>query len=115
MTIVAIGDDDVIEQITKQLYKLVDIIKVYDLSQLKSVERELVLIKVTATASTRPEIMQVVDIFRARVVDVAEDSVVVEATGDPTKVKAIERMLHKFGIKELVRTGTVSLARGTGG
>lgn len=112
MTIVVEGDEGVVEQISKQLYKLIDVIKVYDLTHISVVDRELILIKISATIENRPEIMQIVDIFRARIVDVAEDSVIIEATGDAEKVAAIEKMLKKFGIKELVRTGKISLARG---
>lgn len=112
MTIVASGDEKVLEQIVKQLYKLVDICKVYDLPPDEAVERELVLIKVAAEARTRPEIMQIVDIFRGRIVDVSENSFIIEVTGDEAKILGIEKLLRKFGIKELVRTGKISLARG---
>lgn len=112
MTIVAEGDDAVVEQIMKQLYKLVDIIKVFDITHMPSVNRELILLKVNAEGANRSEIMQIVDIFRARIVDAAEQSLIIEATGDEGKVEAIARMLKRFGIKELVRTGIVSLARG---
>ena len=112
MTIVVEGDDVILEQISKQLYKLIDILKVQDYSDIEAVNRELMLIKVAANKDTRPEIMQTVDIFRARIIDVAEDSVTIEATGDEGKVTAIEQMLKKFGIKELARTGIVSLPRG---
>lgn len=112
MTIVVEGDDVILEQISKQLYKLIDVLKVQDYSDIEAVNRELMLIKVAANKDTRPEIMQTVDIFRARIIDVAEDSVTIEATGDKGKVTAIEQMLKKFGIKELARTGIVSLPRG---
>lgn len=112
MTIVVEGDDQTLEQITKQLYKLIDTIKVYDLSGEGAVDRELVLIRVHANPETRPEIMQIVDIFRAKIVDVAEDSLIIEATGENDKVAAIEEMLKRFGIKELVRTGKIAMQRG---
>jgi acetolactate synthase I/III small subunit len=112
MTIVASGDDSVLEQITKQLYKLIDVIKVFDIPKDVSIERELVLFKVNCTATTRPEIMQIVDIFSARVVNVAEGEMTIEMTGDETKTESIEKLLKKFGIKELVRTGKVALQRG---
>jgi len=112
ITLVASGDEGVLEQIIKQLYKLIDVIRVYDLPPRASVERELALFKVNASAMNRPEIMQIVDIFRGRVVDVSEDSMIIEMTGDEGKVVGIERLLRKFGIKELVRTGKISLLRG---
>lgn len=111
MTIVVEGDDDVLEQIIKQLYKLIDVLKVYELSNIEAVDRELVLIKVAASENTRHEIMQIVDIFRAKIVDLGENAVIVEATGDSKKIDAIEEMFKKFGIREMVRTGKVSLAR----
>ncbi len=112
MTIVASGDESVLEQITKQLYKLIDIIKVYDLKEEVAVERELALIKVYSTAETRPEIMQIVDIFRGRIIDVAEESLIIEVTGEEEKIEGIQKVLRKFGIKELVRTGRIALERG---
>ncbi len=111
MTIVVEGDEDVLEQITKQLYKLIDVVRVYELSDSNAVERELVMVKVAASESTRPEIQQIVDIFRARIVDLGENALVIEATGDTGKIDALEELLKKFGIKEMVRTGRVSLAR----
>ena len=111
MTIVVAGDDDILEQITKQLYKLIDVVRVYELSNISAVDRELVLIKVAANEATRPEIQQIVDIFRAKIVDLGENALIVEATGDSEKIDALENMLKKYGIKEMVRTGKVSLAR----
>jgi len=111
ITLVASGDETVLEQIIKQLYKLIDVIRVYDLPSAASVERELALIKVNANSKTRSEIMQVVDIFRGRIVDVSEESVIVEITGDEGKIIGIERLLDKFGIKELVRTGKIAMSR----
>ncbi|MFA5103644.1 MAG: acetolactate synthase small subunit [Candidatus Margulisiibacteriota bacterium] len=111
MTIVVEGDDDTLEQITKQLYKLIDVVRVYELSNINAVDRELVLIKVAAKESDRPEIQQIVDIFRAKIIDLGEKALVIEATGDSTKIDALENMLKKYGIKEMVRTGKISLAR----
>jgi len=111
MTIVVQGDDEVLEQITKQLYKLIDVVKVYELSNITAVDRELVLIKVAANENTRPEISQIVDVFRAKIVDLGENALVVEATGDTEKIDALEEMLKKYGIREMVRTGKISLAR----
>ncbi|HEY3362099.1 MAG TPA: acetolactate synthase small subunit [Methanosarcina sp.] len=112
MTIVVDGDDYVLEQVTKQLNKLVDVIKVSDIGVDEAVERELALIKVTADVSARTEIIQIADIFRARIVDVAPKSITVEVTGDEAKIQAIEKLLRQFGIKEMVRTGKIALVRG---
>jgi len=112
MTIVAEGDERDLEQITKQLYKLIDTIRVFDLPKDISVERELALIKVASNEKTRPEINQIVEIFRARIVDVAEDAMVIEISDESNKVEDIEKLLRKFGIKELVRTGKIALQRG---
>lgn len=112
MTIVVTGEEPTLEQITRQLNKLVDVIKVIDHTGEDLVEREIALIKVSATSETRAEIMQIVDIFRANIVDVADDSMIVECTGRGQKVDAIEGLLQKFGIVELVRTGRTALVRG---
>ena len=112
MTIVVTGDDTVVEQVTKQLNKLIEVIKVSDLTKESYVNRELVLIKVTADSSNRAEIMQIVNIFRARIVDVAPKSLIIEVTGDEGKLDALISMLKQFGIKEIVRTGTLALGRG---
>ncbi len=112
MTIVVGGDDPVVEQISKQLYKLIDVVRVFDLTHVPAVHRGLLLVKVAANVDNRSEIMRIVDIFRARIVDVAEDSMIIEATGDNEKITAIEEMLKKFGIKELARTGDIALLRG---
>jgi acetolactate synthase-1/3 small subunit len=112
MTIVVHGDEHVIEQVTKQLNKLIDIIKVVDISPQESVDRELALIKVNADADRRSEIIQIVDIFRARIIDVSAKSVVIETTGSSDKIDALEEMMRPFGIKEMVRTGKVALVRG---
>ena len=113
MTIVASGDDQVLEQITKQLYKLIDVIKVFDIPKDVAVERELMLIKVTCTEKSRPEIMQIVDIFRGRIIDVSEGAMTIEMTGEESKIEGIQNLLKKFGIKELVRTGKIALQRGS--
>jgi acetolactate synthase-1/3 small subunit len=112
MTIVVAGDDTVVEQVTKQLNKLIEVIKVSDLTKESYVDRELVLIKVTADSSNRGEIMQLVDVFRARIVDVAAKSLIIEVTGDAGKITALIDTLKQFGIKEIVRTGTLALGRG---
>jgi acetolactate synthase-1/3 small subunit len=113
MTIVVEGDNKVIEQVTKQLYKLVDVIKVIDITGENSVDRELVLIKVKADNNVRAEIVQLVDIFRARIVDIGRNSLIVEATGDRGKMDALEDSFRPFGIIELVRTGKVAMVRGS--
>ena len=112
MTIVVHGDDHVLEQVTKQLNKLVDVIKVSDIGGDDAVERELALIKVSADVSSRAEIIQIANIFRARIVDVAPKSMTVEVTGDEGKIDAIEKLLRQFGIKEMARTGKIALVRG---
>ncbi len=112
MTIVARGDDRILEQVEKQLNKLIDVIKVIDLSEVRHLERDLALIKVKADKRDRSEILQIVDVFRAKIVDVAQDSVIVEVTGDEEKIQALQNMIKPFGIKEMVRTGIVAMARG---
>lgn len=112
MTIVVEGDERVIEQVTKQLHKLVDVIKLTDMTNEEYVDRELILIKVHADPSSRAEIMQIVDIFRARIVDIGRNSLIIECTGDGGKINAIESALRPFGVRELVRTGKIALARG---
>ena len=112
MTIVVDGDDRVIEQVVKQLEKLVDVINVRDISEAEHVDRELVLIKGKAEPKVRGEIMQIVDIFRARIVDIGHNSLIIECTGDEGKIKAIEKSLRPFGILELVRTGKIAMVRG---
>lgn len=111
MTIMAQGDDRVIEQIIKQLNKLVDVIKVQDLSEEEMIARELVLAKVQASAATRSDILQIVNTFRAKVVDVSTHSLTVEVTGSEEKIDAMLELLRPFGVKEVVRTGTIALAR----
>jgi acetolactate synthase-1/3 small subunit len=112
MTIVVSGDDHVLEQVMKQLNKLIDVIRVSDLPSEESVNRELALIKVGVDSSTRAEVMQIVDVFRAKIVDVGIKSVVVEVTGDESKINAMEQLLRQFGIKEMVRTGKIAMNRG---
>ncbi len=113
ITIVVHGDDHVLEQVTKQLNKLIDVIKVSDIGGDEAVERELALIKVSADVDTRAEIIQIANIFRGRIVDVAPKSMTVEITGDEGKIQAIEKLLRQFGIKELVRTGKIAMVRGS--
>ena len=112
MTVVVLADPAQIEQVRKQLDKLINVIKVVDLTSDDMVARELALVKVAATSSTRSEIMQIVDIFRANIVDVGSDSLMVEVTGDEEKVNSLFELLRRFGIKEVVRTGRVALTRG---
>jgi acetolactate synthase-1/3 small subunit len=112
ITLVVHGDDHVLEQVTKQLNKLVDVIKVSDIGGDDAVERELALIKVTADKDNRAEIIQIADIFRAKIIDVSPKSMTVEVTGDEGKVDAIAKLLRQFGIKEMVRTGKIAMVRG---
>lgn len=114
ITMVMTADDGAIEQITKQLYKLVNVLKVQDVTEVPCVERELMLVKVNATSAVRSEIVGLAQIFRARVVDVAEDSLTLEVVGDPGKMVAIVQMLTRFGIQEIARTGKVALTRESG-
>ena len=111
MTIVTSGDAQVIEQITKQLHKLINTIKVTDLTGEDYLERELALIKVTSSNEHRAEILSIIDIFRAKVVDVSPKTYTVEITGDKEKIHAITELLRPFGIKEMARTGKVAMAR----
>jgi len=113
MTIVVDAlDERVLEQIIKQLNKLIDVIKVSDLTEEERVERELALIKLNATSSTRSDIIQLVDIFRAKIVDVSQSAITVEITGDKEKVDGFLRIVKPYGIKEIARTGIVSVVRG---
>jgi len=112
ITIVVNAENHSIEQITKQLYKLINVIKIQELDPLNVVERELVLIKVSADSKTRPEILEIVSIFRVNIVDVGKKSLVIEITGSSRKVKALEDLLRPFGILELVRTGKIACMRG---
>ena len=115
MTIVVDGATTMVEQVRKQLDKVIDVVKVSDISGDDITARELALIKVKATSSTRSEIMQIVDIFRAKIVDVASDSVTVEVTGDEEKVDSLLNLLRGFGIREIVRTGRIAMVRGGSG
>ncbi len=115
MTIVTSGDDRILEQINKQLNKLIDTIKVIDFTSEEHVERELCMVKVTAEDDTRAEILRIADIFRGKIVDVTPRSYTVEVTGAPEKINAIIELLRPMGIKELVRSGPVALGRGPKG
>ncbi|MBL8483798.1 MAG: acetolactate synthase small subunit [Rhodocyclaceae bacterium] len=112
MTIISIGSDDVIEQITKQLNKLVDVVKVVDVSEAAHIERELMLIKVRATGKDREEVKRTADIFRGRIIDVTESTYVVELTGDPKKLDAFIGAIDRTLILETVRTGVCGIGRG---
>lgn len=113
MTIVVAGNDDVIEQVIKQLYKIVEVTKVSDISDERLVARELALVKVATNSSNRSEIMQIVDIYQAKIVDVAADSLMIEVTGNDDKVESLISLVRGFGIKEVVRTGRVAMVRGS--
>jgi acetolactate synthase-1/3 small subunit len=113
MTIVVDGTNAMIEQLRKQLDKLVVTVKVSDITSDNIVARELALIKVKANTETRSEIMQIVDIFRAGIVDVSDDSVTVEVTGDEDKIDSLLNLLHGFGIKEMSKTGRIAMTRGS--
>ncbi len=115
MTIVTRGDDNVLEQITKQLNKLIDVIKVIDFIDGGAIEREMSLIKVAAEEANRAEVLRIVDIFRAKIIDVTPRSYTIEATGAPAKIDAILDLLRPLGLKELVRTGSVAIGRGAKG
>ncbi len=112
MTFVVEGDEDTVEQVTKQLNKLIEVIRVSELDEDDIVVRELALIKVHASATTRSEIMQLVDIFRANIVDVGAQSLIIEATGEEDKINALYNLLRPFGIRELMRTGRIAMSRG---
>jgi acetolactate synthase-1/3 small subunit len=113
ITLVVTGNEHVLEQITKQLYKLIEVIKVSDFANTPVVDRELALIKVHAPSNLRGEIAQTAEIFRARIVDVDEESLIVEVTGTPDKIDALEQLLRKYGIIEMTRTGRIALTRGS--
>jgi len=112
MTIVVNGDERVVEQITKQLHKLIDVSKVQDYIDIPIVARELALIKVNAEVSNRTALLQLVDVFRGRVIDMSEKTFVIELTGGNEKIDAFEKLLEPYGVKELVRTGRIAMARG---
>ncbi len=111
MTLVTKGDDRIIEQINKQLNKLIDVIKVVDLTEGEYVERETVLIKISAKNEDRAEALRITDIFRARVIDSTPTTYTIEITGDENKIEAIINLLRPLGIKEMVRTGRIAIAR----
>jgi len=113
MTIVVDGDDYIVEQVSKQLDKLIDVIKIKQLEKSDIVSRELALIKVSANNQSRQEIIQIVDIFRAKIVDVSHESLVIEMVGPYDKQQAMIDLLSPFGIIELVKTGMISIERGT--
>jgi acetolactate synthase-1/3 small subunit len=115
MTFVLEGNDYTVEQVTKQLYKLLEVIKVTELAGTNIVQRELALIKVTATDRTRSDIMRIAsDIFNARVVDASPDTLTLEVTGPSEKVESLISMIRTYGIKEVARTGAVAMVRGSG-
>ena len=111
MTIVASGSEAVLEQVEKQLNKLIDVIKVNSFEKEPHIERDLALMKVKADRVHAGEIFQIVDIFRAKIVDVAADSLIIEMTGDEEKIQALETLLKPFGLKEMVRTGIIAMAQ----
>jgi len=111
LTLVTSGEDNIIEQITKQLHKLIDVIKVTDMSEMDNVEREMALIRVKAEANTRAEVLRIIDIFRGKVVDVSPRSYAIEITGNAEKIKAVVDLLRPIGIQEIVRTGVIAMAR----
>jgi len=113
MTITLNGDDVLVEQAIKQLYRLIDVLKVQDLTDEPTVEHELALVKVRAGDANRGEIVRIVELYRGRVVDISDTSIVVEATGTEAEVDALVALLRTYGVRELVRTGTVVMARGS--
>jgi acetolactate synthase I/III small subunit len=115
MTIVVNVEDSPLEQITKQLNKLINVIKIVEQEPDNSVDRELALIKVRADAATRSQVIEAVNLFRAKVVDVSTESLIIETTGTPEKLEALLRVLEPYGIRELVQSGVVSLSRGPRG
>ncbi len=114
ITMVVPGDDHIIEQLTKQLYKLINILKVQDITDVPCVERELMLLKINASTAMRAEVIEIVNIFLALVVDVGEQSLTIEVVGEPGKMVAIVQMLTKYGISEIARTGKIALTRESG-
>jgi acetolactate synthase-1/3 small subunit len=115
MTIVIDGAATTVEQVRKQLDKIIEVVKISDITGEDIVARELALIKVKATSLTRSEIIQIVDIFRANIVDVASDSVTIEVTGDEDKISSLLNLLRGFGIREIARTGCIAMTRGSSG
>ena len=114
LTMVVEGDEHTLQQMSKQLDKLVNVLQVLDLSQIPAVERELMLMKVAAPAEQRSGILELVQVFRAKVVDVADDALTLEVVGDPGKLVALERLMVPYGILEIARTGKVALERASG-
>ncbi len=112
MTFVVVGDTSVLEQVRKQLEKIVTVVRVDDVSSQDHVERDLMLLKVSATQETRSDIRELVDIFRGRIVDVASEMVMIEISGQESKIEAFVEMIRPFGIIELVRTGRIAMVRG---
>ncbi len=112
MTIVVDVAEKSLEQVRKQLHKLVNVIEISDLDPERSVDRELMLIKIKVSRESRSEVIEIVDIFRGKIIDVSRDSIIVEVTGNPSKISAFEDLLRNYGIKELARTGKVALSRG---
>ncbi len=115
MTVVVQGDDNVLQQIVNQLNKMVEVIEVIDLTQESYVERELVLIKTEADAKRRTELLEITNIFRAKVVDMSSEAVIIEVTGSQDKIQAFVDMVRPFGIQEVARTGRIALARSKNG
>ena len=113
MTIITTGSDRIIEQITKQLNKLINVLKIVELEDDSSVQREIMLVKVKATLDTRSHILETVQLFRAKVVDVSNEAVTIEATGAHDKLEALLRVLEPFGVSELVKSGLVAVGRGS--
>lgn len=113
VTMVVDADETVVEQVTKQLHKLINVYKVKDLTEVNHIDRELVMFKVNAEPSKRSEIVEVASIFRARVVDVAPTSLTIEATGTEDKLQALEDLLRGYGIKQITRSGKIAISRGS--
>lgn len=113
MTFVVEGGDEVVEQVTKNLHKLIDVIKVSDISNENIISRELALIRVKVDIQNRIEVMQIANIFRANIVDLSSDSLIVEVTGDEDKIDSLHELLKSFGVLEVMRTGTIALNRGS--
>ena len=111
MTFVVVGNDQVLEQVVKQLNKLVDVLEVHDFKDGDVIDRELILLRVKATSSHRPEVMQICDIFRAKIVDVQSNSLSIEVTGDESKIDKFLQLMKPFGVLELSRTGRIALPR----
>jgi acetolactate synthase-1/3 small subunit len=111
MTLVVVGNDQVLEQVVKQLNKLVDVLEVHDFKDGDVIDRELILLRVKATSATRPEVMQICDIFRAKIVDVQASSLSIGVTGDESKIEKFLQLMKPFGVLELSRTGRIALPR----